>query len=61
MLRLALKQSLIHSKPSPFIYFGIDAHIYDFLTIVLTNEVITYDSKKHSVSFFTCTNCNQIK
>jgi hypothetical protein len=33
MLRLALKQSLIHSKPSPFIYFGIDAQIYDFLYI----------------------------
>jgi len=33
MLRLALKQSLIHSKPSPFIYFGIHAQIRDFLYI----------------------------
>ena len=33
----------------------------DDTTIVLTNEVITYDSKKHSVSFFTCTNYNEIK
>jgi len=33
MLRLALKQSLIHSKPSPLIYFGIHAQIRDFLYI----------------------------
>ena len=33
MLRLALKQSLIHSKHSPFIYFGIDAQIRIFLYI----------------------------